>query len=108
LVSGTAVIDQIYSLELELPMMTMLVWCGVMKRNEVGPYFGNFETNPRPEGRAAILLKTNSAQTRTIRRSIRKVETIKVHHLVPDRHEVADELLLRVAAGIGFRDGAQL
>jgi hypothetical protein len=31
------------------------------------------------------------------------VEAIQVHHLVPRRHEVLDELLLRVRAAIDFR-----
>ncbi len=38
----------------------------------------------------------------------RKVEAIQVHHLVPGRHEVIDELLLRVRAPVDFRQGAEL
>ncbi len=38
----------------------------------------------------------------------RKVEAIKVHHFVPGRHKVTHEGLLRVAAGIDFRDGPEL
>ena len=38
----------------------------------------------------------------------RKVEAIKIHHLVPRDHEVAYERLLRVATSVDFRDGSQL
>ena len=38
----------------------------------------------------------------------RKVVAIKVHHLVPGRHKVTHERLLRVAARIDFRDGSEL
>jgi len=36
------------------------------------------------------------------------VEAIEVHHLVPGRHEILDELLLRVLAGVDLGQGAQL
>ena len=39
-------------------------------------------------------------------RSVSQVKTIKVHHLVPDRNEVIDKLLLCVGAGINFGDGS--
>src|SRR6267378_863659 len=35
-------------------------------------------------------------------------EAIEIHHLVPSSHEVTHERLLRVAAPIDFREGAQL
>ena len=38
----------------------------------------------------------------------RKVEAIEVHHLVPCRHEVMHERLLRIAAGIDFRERTEL
>jgi len=37
-----------------------------------------------------------------------KVEAIKVHYLIPGRHEVTHECLLRVAARIDFREGSEL
>jgi hypothetical protein len=37
-----------------------------------------------------------------------EVEAIKIHHLVPRSHKVMDERLLRVAACIDFRKGAEL
>jgi hypothetical protein len=37
-----------------------------------------------------------------------KVEAIKVHHLVPGRHEVIDKLLLRVRTSIDFSQGPEL
>ncbi|OIQ65392.1 hypothetical protein GALL_530500 [mine drainage metagenome] len=37
-----------------------------------------------------------------------KFEAVKIHHLVPRRHEVFHKLLLRVRAGIDFRQGAEL
>ena len=37
-----------------------------------------------------------------------EVEAIQVHHLVPGRHEVLDELLPRVHRGIDLGQGAQL
>src|SRR6202048_2319183 len=37
-----------------------------------------------------------------------EVVTTEVHHLVPRRHEVFHKLLLRVRAGIDFRESAQL
>jgi transposase len=37
-----------------------------------------------------------------------EVEAIQVHHLVPGRHEVTDELLLRVRASVDFRQGTEL
>ena len=47
-----------------------------------------------------------------IRRSIAggscEVEAIEVHHLVPGRDEVLDELLLRVRAAVDLRQGAEL
>ena len=39
---------------------------------------------------------------------LREVEAVGVHHLGPGRHEVLHELLLRVRAGIDFREGAKL
>jgi hypothetical protein len=62
---------------------------------------------------------TNNRQTErlalTVRRSLRslsnsriKVIAIKIHHLVPDRHEVMDKHLPRVVTGIHFRNGPQL
>ena len=38
----------------------------------------------------------------------REVAAIKVHPLVPGRHKVTHERLLRVAAGIDFRESSQL
>src|ERR1700730_15410650 len=37
-----------------------------------------------------------------------EVVTTEVHHRVPRRHEVFHELLLRVRAGMDFRESAQL
>ncbi len=37
-----------------------------------------------------------------------EVEAIKVHHLVPGRDEVVDELLLRVGTSVDFSQGAEL
>ena len=37
-----------------------------------------------------------------------EIETIRVHHFVPDSHEVLHEGLLGVAAGVDFGDGAEL
>src|SRR6266404_5560047 len=37
-----------------------------------------------------------------------RVEAIEIHHLVPRRHEVLHELLLRVGAPVDLREGAQL
>ena len=37
-----------------------------------------------------------------------KVEAVEIHHLVPRGGEVAHELLLRVGAGVRFRDGSEL
>lgn len=34
-------------------------------------------------------------------------ETVQVHHLVPSSHEVANEFLLAVGAGIDFGQGAE-
>ena len=45
---------------------------------------------------------------RTFRRRSGDVEAIGVHHLGPRRHEVLDELLLRVRARIDLRERAQL
>ena len=41
-------------------------------------------------------------------KSVSKIEAIKIHDLVPGRHEVIDELQLRVIAGINFRDCSKL
>ncbi len=38
----------------------------------------------------------------------RKVEAIKVHHLVPGRYEVMDKLLLRIQTSVDFSEGAEL
>ena len=38
----------------------------------------------------------------------RKVEAIKVHHLVPGRYEVMDKLLLRIRTSVDFSEGAEL
>src|SRR5262249_7209662 len=37
-----------------------------------------------------------------------QVESVEIHHLAPRGHEVTHELLLRVVAGIAFRDGPEL
>src|SRR5262249_50730388 len=37
-----------------------------------------------------------------------EVEPVKIHYLVPRRHEVANKRLRGIAAGIGFRDGPEL
>ena len=37
-----------------------------------------------------------------------KVETIKVHHLVPSRHKIGYEFLLRIFTGIDFCYGPEL
>ena len=39
---------------------------------------------------------------------LRKVEAIKVHHLVPGRDKVANKFQLRVRASVNFRQGAEL
>src|SRR5262245_9910512 len=39
---------------------------------------------------------------------LRAVEPIEVHHLVPGADEVAHELLLRIVAGVGLGERAQL
>ena len=39
---------------------------------------------------------------------LRKVETIKVHHLVPGRYKVMDKLLLRVRTSVDFGQGSEL
>ena len=39
---------------------------------------------------------------------LRKVETIKVHHLVPSRYKVMDKLLLRVRTSVDFGEGPKL
>jgi hypothetical protein len=38
----------------------------------------------------------------------RKVEAIKVHHLVPGRYKVMDKLLLRIRTSIDFSQGPEL
>jgi len=38
----------------------------------------------------------------------RKVEAIQVHHLVPSRDKVVDELLVSIGTSINFRQGAEL
>jgi hypothetical protein len=38
----------------------------------------------------------------------RKVEAIKVHHLIPGRDKVVDELLLSVGTSVDFSQGAEL
>ena len=50
----------------------------------------------------------NRHNTVFARRTSGKVKAIKIHHLGPRRREVVHELLLRVGAGIDFREGAQL
>ena len=37
----------------------------------------------------------------------RKVEAIKVHHLVPGRYEAMDKLLLRIRTSVDFSEGAE-
>ena len=37
-----------------------------------------------------------------------EVEAVEVHDLVPGCHEIADETLFRVIAGIDFSEGAEL
>ena len=44
----------------------------------------------------------------TVYRSVDQIKTIEVHHLVPNRHEVIDKLLLCVGTGINFRNGSKL
>ena len=39
---------------------------------------------------------------------LRKVEAIKVHHLVPGRDKIVNKFLLRVRASVNFRQGAEL
>ena len=39
---------------------------------------------------------------------LRQVETVQVHDLVPGRHEVSNELLLRVARPVNFRQSLEL
>src|ERR1700730_7664201 len=46
-------------------------------------------------------------ETRPWRRSS-QIETIQVHHLGPSRHEVTDELLLRIGATINFGERPEL
>ena len=36
------------------------------------------------------------------------VKAIEIHHLAPGRHEILDELLLRIIAGVNFSDGPKL
>src|SRR6266849_4049257 len=38
----------------------------------------------------------------------RPIKSIEVHHLVPRRHEITDELLLRIRAAVHFRERAKL
>jgi hypothetical protein len=40
--------------------------------------------------------------------SSRKVEAIKVHHLIPGCDKVVDELLFSVGTSVDFRQGAEL
>src|SRR5437773_1357048 len=37
-----------------------------------------------------------------------KVEAVKIHHLVPRSHKVTHKCLMRVVAGIDFRDSSEL
>ena len=37
-----------------------------------------------------------------------EVKAIEIHHLGPGGHEVVDELLLRIVAGVDFRNGPKL
>ena len=60
---------------------------------ETGPTSGAAEAQPRRKA-----FPGGSGQ----------VEAIEVHHLVPRGHEVVHELLLRVVAGIDFRQRAKL
>jgi hypothetical protein len=39
---------------------------------------------------------------------LRQVVAIEVHHLVPGRHEVTDELLLRVRTAVDLGQGPEL
>ena len=50
--------------------------------------------------------RANERPTRTTGSG--EVEPIEVHDLVPRRHEVTHELLLRVVAGVDLREGAEL
>ena len=43
----------------------------------------------------------------TLSRS-RQVEAVKVHHLVPSRHEVVHELLFRIRTRVNLSQGAKL
>ncbi len=49
-----------------------------------------------------------SASLKAFQHGSNEVEAVQIHHLVPRRHEVAHKLLLRVVAGIDFRDGSEL
>ena len=51
---------------------------------------------------------TERYRRRSIATNRIEVKAIKIHHLVPGRYEVIDELLLRVITGIDFRDGSKL
>ena len=62
----------------------------------------NGRGDPRP---FRVALRSSRDQAACLRG---KVEAVGVHHLGPGRHEVLRELLLRVGAGIDFREGAQL
>lgn len=37
-----------------------------------------------------------------------EVETIEIHHFDPGRHKITHKRLLRVVAGVDFRDGSEL
>ena len=65
---------------------------------------------PAPRGAGVLLAGLAGLATRQPRSSSTsaEIEVIQIHHLGPGRHEVADELLLRVRTSIGFSQCPQL
>jgi hypothetical protein len=50
----------------------------------------------------------NHPSSGLINQRLRKVEAIKVHHLVPGRDKVVDELLFSVGTSVNFNQGTEL
>jgi hypothetical protein len=55
-----------------------------------------------------MLARLNPGLTAARANGSRKVEAIQVHHLVPGRDKVVDELLHGVGTSIDFSQGAEL
>ena len=58
-------------------------------------------------GVSSLLTHADQARS-TKRQTLRKVEAIQVHHLVPGRNEIVDELLLPIRTAVNFSQGAEL